>query len=90
MLAAFEKARASLSGKLDIQYRPEVSPGKGLLRSLGRLACSSLAIRKEFLAACSECVLADGVVEIEEAELLRAIAHSIGVPLPPILSSPGQ
>ena len=90
VLAAFEKARASLSGKLDIQYRPEVSPGKGLLRSIGRLACSSLAIRKEFLAACSECVLADGVVEIEEAELLRAIAHSIGVPLPPILSSPGQ
>ena len=90
VLAAFQKARENLSGKLDIQYRPDVSPGKGLVRSIRRLACSSVAIRKQFLSACSECVLADGVIEIEEAELLRAIAHSIGVPLPPILSNTDQ
>ena len=89
-LAAFQKAHVELSGKLDIEYKPDASPGKALVRSIGRLACSSVAIRKQFLSACSACILADGVVEIEEAELLRAIAHSIGVPLPPILSDTDQ
>ena len=89
-LAAFQKAHVELSGKLDIEYKPDASPGKALVRSIGRLACSSVAIRKQFLSACSECILADGVIEIEEAELLRAIAHSIGVPLPPILSDTDQ
>ena len=45
-----------------------------------------MPIRRELFTACAQCVLADGVVEVEEAELLRAFSHAIGVPLPPLLS----
>ena len=86
--AAFEKAREDLAGSLDVEYEPGRISGVELKRSIGRLARSSLAVRKQLLSACSQCVLADGVVEVEEAELLRAFAHAIDVPLPPFLGTP--
>jgi tellurite resistance protein len=58
-----------------------------LRRSVGRRARSTPDIRKKALMACSYCVLADGIIEVEEAELLRAFAHALGVPVPPFLAS---
>lgn len=83
---AFEKAREALEGKIDIDYTPGAVAGAELKRSIGRLARSTMPIRRELFTACAQCVLADGVVEVEEAELLRAFSHAIGVPLPPLLS----
>ncbi|MCK4873061.1 MAG: M48 family metallopeptidase [Phycisphaerales bacterium] len=45
-------------------------------------------LKKQILLACAASVSADKKVTVNEAELLRAIADSLGVPMPPLL--PGQ
>jgi Zn-dependent protease with chaperone function len=42
-------------------------------------------LKGDLIDACSETVAADGMVTLAEAELLRAIADSLGCPVPPIL-----
>ena len=88
--AAFEKARDDLAGDFALEYETGTISGADLKESLGRLSRSSAAIRRKLLSACSHCVLADGVVEVEEAELLRCFAHAIDVPLPPFLQLAGE
>ncbi len=41
--------------------------------------------KRRLLQACGACVLADQQVTVQEYELLRAIADSLGCPMPPIL-----
>lgn len=53
--------------------------------SLDRLALSSPTIKRAVVDACAHCVMGDGVVTVEEAELLRAICESLDVPLPPFI-----
>ena len=45
-------------------------------------------MKKPLLAACAATVATDRQVSIEEAELLRVIADTLGCPVPPLL--PGQ
>ncbi len=45
-------------------------------------------LKKQLLKACIACVSADREITVAEAELLRATADSLGIPLPPIL--PGR
>jgi Zn-dependent protease with chaperone function len=52
--------------------------------ALARLDGASPALKARLLAACAACVLADGRVAPAEAEVLRAVAASLGVPLPPL------
>ncbi len=40
-------------------------------------------VKKQLLYACAAAVFADGAVSSEEAELLRAVADTIGCPVPP-------
>ncbi len=42
-------------------------------------------IKKLLLYACAETVAADGVIQEEEAELLRAIADALDCPIPPMV-----
>jgi Zn-dependent protease with chaperone function len=42
-------------------------------------------IKKLLLSACAETVAADGVIQEEEAELLRAIADALDCPIPPMV-----
>ena len=86
-LRAFAAARENLAGEIKLEYEPGDGDVVKLRRSVGRLACSTLRIRKAMLEACCHCALADGVIEVAEAELLRAFAHAIGVPVPPFLAS---
>ncbi len=58
--------------------------------ALGKLACASPGIKKRVLRACVACVGADDTVTIEEAELLRAVADSLGCPVPPLLPSEAE
>ncbi len=55
-------------------------------QALDKIVEASPAIRKILLAACTEAVAADGVIEPEEAELLRAVADSLDCPIPPMLT----
>ena len=84
---AFTAARKKLDGKVKLKYEAGGVEMAELRRSVGRLARSTPDIRKKALMACSYCVLADGIIEVEEAELLRAFAHALGVPVPPFLAS---
>jgi len=83
---SFEAARSCLEGKVKLEYMEESIPVGELRTSIGRLARSTLRIRKELLKAASYCVLADDAIEVREAEMLRALANAVGVPLPPFLA----
>jgi Zn-dependent protease with chaperone function len=49
------------------------------------LAEASPALKRKIVRACAECVIADGRITTEEAELLRATADTLGCPMPPLL-----
>ena len=83
---SFEAARNCLEGEVKLEYMEESIPVGELRTSVGRLARSTLRIRKELLKAASYCVLADDAIEVREAEMLRALANAVGVPLPPFLA----
>jgi Zn-dependent protease with chaperone function/uncharacterized tellurite resistance protein B-like protein len=54
-------------------------------RALARLSESVPQIKKNVLNACAETVVADGIIQEREAELLRAIADALDCPVPPFL-----
>jgi hypothetical protein len=56
--------------------------------ALNRLATVTPKLKRDVLRACALCAGADGEINTDEAELLRAIADTLGVPVPPLL--PGQ
>ncbi len=53
--------------------------------SLERLSVASPTIKKKVIDACAYCVMGDGVVVVEEVEMLRATCESLDVPLPPFI-----
>ena len=54
--------------------------------ALARLALAVPQIKKNVLNACAETVAADGIIQVHEAELLRAaIAESLDCPIPPFI-----
>lgn len=63
---------------------------KALHDALRRFAVASPGIKKMIFNACVYCVLHDKKVTIHEAELLRAIAYSMDIPLPPFVDSTAQ
>ncbi|HEY2871653.1 MAG TPA: TerB family tellurite resistance protein, partial [Reyranella sp.] len=76
-------AGMSRLGAPETAERP--APGLDLRRleqALSRLDQSSPAIKRRLIDAAAHTVAADGVVREEEAELLRAICATLGVPMP--------
>jgi hypothetical protein len=55
--------------------------------ALDELVAAVPNLKRGVLAACIACVLADRQVTVTEAELLRAVADSLGCPVPPLLPS---
>lgn len=53
--------------------------------ALARWGEASPALKRRLMAACAEVVAADGWVQVEEAELLRAVADALECPAPPVL-----
>lgn len=58
-----------------------------LRTALERLQHGSLSVRGLVLSACVHCVLADGQVAVDEAELLRVVAVLLNCPIPPFLTA---
>ena len=52
--------------------------------ALDRMERGAPAARKALLEAASAIVQADGAVDVEEAELFRAVAEALDVPVPPL------
>jgi hypothetical protein len=55
--------------------------------ALNQLNKADFRIKQQFLQACGRTIMADGIVSDHEAEMVRAIADSIGCPLPPFAHS---
>lgn len=84
--AAFRKGAALLNVP-DLQLLPPEECGLDKVdASLARLNQGVPAVKKLVLGACAETVAADGVIEENEAELLRAIADTLDCPIPPVIS----
>jgi Zn-dependent protease with chaperone function len=58
-------------------------------RALNELDAAAPQLKRQILTACAACIGADGRVTLEEGELLRAIADSLGCPVPPLQSLVG-
>jgi Zn-dependent protease with chaperone function len=56
--------------------------------ALNELDAAAPQLKRRIIAACAACIGADGRITLEEAELLRAIADSLGCPMPPLQSLP--
>ena len=70
-----------------ISFLPEAESGLVQLdTALDKLATSSGPIKQRLLMAAAHVVSADGVLLTAEGELLRAVAASLDVPVPPISS----
>ncbi len=64
--------------------RGEVCNLAAIDAGLDRIAQAAPDVKKTILKACRETVAHDGVVDLKEYELLRAIADSLDCPLPPL------
>ena len=86
---AFEAGAAQLraQGRLDLVLLPppccDLPKVDQALRRLDEL---TFKMKKPLLAACAATVAADRQVTIAEAELLRVIADTLGIPVPPLLA----
>ena len=89
---AAEAARAFAEGASQLKlvegriaFLPEAESGLVQLdAALDKLATSSGPIKQRLLMAAAHVVSADGVLLTSEAELLRAVAASLDVPVPPM------
>jgi hypothetical protein len=61
---------------------------QGLDTALDTLSGLAPSLKKKFLYSCATLIAADNEITVEEAELFRAIADTLGCPVPPLL--PGQ
>lgn len=55
--------------------------------AMQRFSQATPGVKKTILDACAHCVLYDQKVTAKEAELLRAVAYSFDIPLPPFIES---
>ena len=55
--------------------------------AIKRFSHATPGVKKTILDACAHCVLHDQKVTVEEAELLRAVAYALDIPLPPFLET---
>jgi len=76
----------SLDG-LSLQGRKDVKL-KAVGKALDELVQASPREKQKVIRACAKTIAADGEVTRGEGELMRAVADSLGVPMPPLL--PGQ
>jgi Zn-dependent protease with chaperone function len=58
---------------------------KSISRALNQLNLLSFLLKKSVLEACADTILDDGIIMPAEAELLRAVAETLGCPMPPLL-----
>ncbi|WP_164103697.1 M48 family metallopeptidase [Candidatus Laterigemmans baculatus] len=89
---AESKAAFAIGARLVSDARPEWLPKSActltrLDSAVRKLATVTTRHRERILAACAECVCADGEVKASEAELLRGVADLLACPMPPYLTT---
>jgi Zn-dependent protease with chaperone function len=85
---AFDQGAAKLPG-LAVQLLPAERSGLDALDgALARLADADARAASQLLPACAVAIAADNIVSEAQGETMRAIADTLGAPMPPLL--PGQ
>ena len=85
--SALDAANQDLRGRAGWRILPrDRLAGEGPARALARLDQAAPRVKERLLAACAVAVAVDGRVTSEEAALVRAVAASLGCPLPPLVS----
>ncbi len=85
---AFRKASHHLKEAtgIDVPHKPANECGLDRIEtSLQKFSAATPIVKKQLLEACSKSILSDGTVTSREAELVRAIADTIGCPIPPFV-----
>ncbi|MFW6237461.1 MAG: hypothetical protein ACOC3F_03670 [Desulfosudaceae bacterium] len=82
---AFQAAAAVLPVKGETITMPEKVGFQDLHTALERFSRASFGVKKVFFDACCQSVLFDRKVAVREAELLRAVAYAVDIPVPPFL-----
>jgi hypothetical protein len=73
-----------LAGRLTLRPRGATSIEQ-IDDALWELRAGTPQIRRRIIEACVHTVAHDGLVDLEEAELLRAVAEALDAPMPPLL-----
>lgn len=85
--AALDAATRDLRGQASWRILPrDRLAGEGPARALEHLDEASPRVKSKLLAACAVAVAVDGRVTSEEAALVRAVAASLGCPLPQLVT----
>jgi Zn-dependent protease with chaperone function len=86
--AALDGATEALGARERWRILPrERLASDGPARALERLDQASAPVKQQLLAACAAAAARDGWVTPQEAALVRAVAASLGCPLPPLVAS---
>jgi Zn-dependent protease with chaperone function/uncharacterized tellurite resistance protein B-like protein len=85
--AEAEKAFVSAMMMIPAAGSPEMvnKPFHAVGNAISNFATSAPGVKKTILDACSHCILFDRNITMKESELLRAIAYSLDLPVPPFL-----
>ncbi len=90
MQAAFRHGAREIEGETygTLEFQPPENCGlQSIDEALDRFAESTPLVKKRLLFACGRTVMADEHVTSDEAEMIRAIADSIGCPIPPFVKT---
>jgi hypothetical protein len=82
---AFQTGARTLDPEVDLEL-VKVDGLDAIDAALKRLSRSSPAVKRRIIDAAAHTVAADGQINVTEAELIRATAATLDVPLPPILA----
>ena len=83
--AAFDAGRGALDNQVSIEFLPpSASSLTELDEVLARLNTLEAGLKRAVVNAAAATVAADGHLQRQEAELLRAICDGIGCPIPPL------
>ncbi len=81
--ACYQAGMTTLNGQT-ATFDPAKASLAGVDKALNTLADASPQVKRRVLEACTSCVMADGRIPPPQAELLRAVADAMDVPMPPI------
>ena len=75
-----------IAGSHEAKYIADV-PLKKVGRALSKFAAARPGVKRVLLDAAAHCGLYDKTVTASEAELLRAVAYALDLPLPPVVTT---
>lgn len=69
---------------------PESTSLEAVDGALNVLEAAAPRLKQRVLEACAACIGANGLVTLEEGELLRAVADALDCPMPPLMAEAGM